>query len=540
MKVATVEELRRIEAAVNATLIKYDQMMLNAGQAAADFLRNRLEIAEQTQITILVGKGNNGGDGLVVAYELAQKTSARIRLYMLETRDEHDSNFAAIMAEGLFVANTADDHDLRLLKSLIGSADIVIDALFGIGVRLPLRGKPVQIMRAVNQMLKPGNPTGADRIAIPVTPPKGNQREQRPFILAIDCPSGIDCDSGQADVNTLSADATISFIAAKRGFFSFPAAIHIGELVVSRIGIPEDFAGLQSLSQSVTDAQAASSILPPRPVDGHKGTFGKVMVVAGSANYIGATSLAAESAYRAGAGLVTVACTDALVKTVAGSLREPTYLPLAEIDGAIAETNAEVVAEQARTYDSLLIGCGLGRHRSTRLFVTKLLRNGPLPPLTVDADALSLLSESANWWNFLPAQSIITPHAGEMARLTGLSNREVSDNRWELATQKAADWNLVIVLKGAHTLIAAPSGLVTVIPFKTDALATAGTGDVLAGLIAGLRAQSMESFDCARLGAYVHALAGLIAVDHVGSSRSVVAGDVLAALGWAFNALEAS
>ena len=540
MKVATVEELRHIEAAVNATLITYDQLMLNAGQAAADYLRNRLEISDQTRITILVGKGNNGGDGLVVAHELAQQTSARIRLYMLETRDEHDSNFAAIMDEGLFVANSADDHDLRLLKSLIGSADIVIDALFGIGVRLPLRGKPVQIMRAVNQMLKSGKPTGADRIAIPATPPKGNRQEKRPFVLAIDCPSGIDCDYGQADANTLPADATLSFIAAKRGFFSFPAANHIGELAVSRIGIPEDFPALQSLSQSVTDSETASSILPTRPVDGHKGTFGKVMVVAGSANYIGATSLAAEAAYRAGAGLVTVACTEALVRMVAGNLREPTYLPLAEIDGAIAETNAEVVTEQARSYDSLLIGCGFGRHRSTRLFVTNLVRNGPLPPLIVDADALNLLCESANWWELLPAQSIITPHMGEMARLTGLSADVVNDKRWELARQKAADWNLVIVLKGAHTLIAAPSGLVTVIPLKTDALATAGTGDVLAGLIAGLRAQGMEPFDCARLGAYIHALAGLIAVDRVGSSRSVVAGDVLAALGWAFKALEAS
>ena len=288
------------------------------------------------------------------------------------------------------------------------------------------------------------------------------------------------------------------------------------------------------------DGALAASLLPPRPLDGHKGSFGKVMLAVGSANYIGAAALAGESACRSGAGLVTIAAARQVIGIVASGLREPTWLPLADDDGAISESASATLSEAAQAYNALLIGCGLGLHASTRAFVRRIVQADALPPLIIDADALNSLSARPEWWRPLPEDTIITPHSGEMARLTGLSMAEINADRWQVAQKYAEAWGLVVVLKGAHTIVAAADGRTSVIPFKTDALATAGTGDVLAGLIAGLRAQGVTAYDSARLGAYVHALAGTIAAAGVRSSRSVIAGDLLAAIGPAFHQLEAS
>ncbi len=531
MKIASVEKIRQIEAAAAADLFSYEQMMQNAGSAAAERLQRRIAIKPETRITFLIGKGHNGGDGLLMALDLARQSSAQIRIYLLQPRPEDDWVFAQALAAGLFVACAADDRDLRLLKSLIKSADVIVDAIFGIGLRLPLRGIAAKVLSAVNLTIK--RSAAATRAQVNSEPVRA-----RPYVIALDCPSGVDCDSGAADKHTLLADETITFIAAKPGLFSFPAANYVGELSLAPIGIPASFPELACLSASVLDKNKARSLLPPRPLDGHKGSFGKVMVVAGSSNYIGALSLSAEAAYRSGAGLVTVATTERLVDIVASRLREPTYLSLPDTDGAINEAAADIITEDAQAYDALLIGCGLGRHPATAAFVARLLAAKQLPALVLDADALNILSEMPDCWEKLPADTIITPHAGEMARLTKSTAAEVNANRWQLAASAAADWKLVLALKGAHTLIANPAGEIAVNPFKTDALGTAGTGDVLAGLIAGLRAQGASAYNAACLGTYAHALAGTIAVDRVGSSRSVIAGDVLAALGWAFKQIE--
>ena len=537
-KVVRIEEMREIEAAVNTSLFSYDRMMLNAGRAASRFLRERVDINQETRIAVLIGKGNNGGDGLVLARDLAQNTAAQIHLYLLEARDQADQNFAAAKAQDLVITLADQDDDLQLLTRLINSSDVVVDALFGIGLRLPLRGQPARILRAIRHAIQQRKAGEVLEQIAALTEPARTRPVERPFVLAIDCPSGINCDDGQADPNALAADATITFIAAKPGLLTFPAAANVGELALSTIGIPNDFAPLAKVKRTVTDLGAAKELLPKRPLDGHKGTFGKVMVVGGSDKYVGAIALAAEATYRVGAGLVSIATTTRLVDVIAGSMREPTFLPLAENGGSIAASSSDLVKDASTGYDALLIGCGLGRQASVQSFVTGLLAKDGLPPLIVDADALTIMGEIDRWWELLPAETIITPHPGEMARLCQISAAEVNADRWEIAAEYARAWNLTIVLKGAHTLIAAPDGSVAVIPFKTDALSTAGTGDVLAGMIAGLRAQGLSAFDSARLGAYTHALAATIAVEDIGSSRSVIAGDVLAGIGRAFERLE--
>ena len=538
-KVASVAEMREIEAAADRSVMSYAQMMANAGEDASAFLQRQVAITSETTILFLIGKGNNGGDGLVMAFDLARHTAADIRLYLLQERDFSDVPLRDSADRDLLTAVFEDDYDKAKLAQWSGEADIIVDALFGIGARLPLSGGAAEILERVNDSLRARSASRPARVARPTRPETGNA-DSRPFVFAVDCPSGVDCDSGSADPAALAADATMSFIAAKPGLFSFPAAGLVGELVLSRIGIPPDLPALQRLATTVVDAALAASLLPQRPLDGHKGTFGKVMLAVGSANYIGAAALAGEAAGRSGAGLVTVAATRQNIDIVAGRLREPTWLPLADTQGAIAEAASDTLAEAAQAYDALLIGCGLGLHESTRAFVWRLLNSGALPPLIIDADALNALSSKPEWWRPLPQATIITPHSGEMARLTGLNRAEINSDRWRVAREYAEAWNLVVVLKGAHTLVAAPDGRTSVIPFKTDALATAGTGDVLAGLIAGLRAQGATAYDSARLGAYLHALAGSLAADAVKSTRSVIAGDLLAALGRAFDLVERS
>ena len=539
IKVASVSEMREIEAAADRSVMSYAQMMVNAGEDASAFLQRKVAITLETTILFLIGKGNNGGDGLVMAHDLARRTAADIRLYLLQERDTNEELIRDSASKQLPTVVLEDDNDKAKLVQWVRESDIIVDAMFGIGARLPLDVGAAEILKRVNDGLRAMSESRPARVVCPTRPETCNG-DSRPFVFAVDCPSGVDCDSGSADSAALAADATMTFIAAKPGLFAFPAAGFVGELVVSRIGIPHDLPALQRLSATVVDGALAASLLPQRPLDGHKGTFGKVMLAVGSANYIGAAALAGESACRSGAGLVTVATTRQNIDIVAGRLREPTWLPLADTQGAIAGSASETLAEAAQAYNALLIGCGLGLHEATRAFVWALLNSGSLPPLIIDADALNALSSKPEWWRPLPQDTIITPHSGEMARLTGLTMAEINADRWRVAREYAEAWGLVVVLKGAHTLVAAPDGRTSVIPFKTDALATAGTGDVLAGLIAGLRAQGVAAYDSARLGAYIHALAGSIAASNVDSTRSVIAGDLLAALGSAFDQIERS
>jgi NAD(P)H-hydrate epimerase len=298
-----------------------------------------------------------------------------------------------------------------------------------------------------------------------------------------------------------------------------------------------------------------ASLLPDRPADAHKGTFGTALIAAGSVNFTGAALLAGQAAYRAGAGLVTLAVPSVLHAVLAGQLPEATWLLLPHEVGVISANAAEVLAKDFEHATALLIGPGLGLEDTTRDFIERLLtgktgpkrsagqmgfmpgqgpkadeKNATLPPLVFDADGLKLLARLPEWPKLLPAGAILTPHPGEMAILTGISKEEIQTDRLATARKYAQSWGHIVVLKGAFTVVAAPDGRVTVIPVASSALARAGTGDVLAGLIVGLRAQGVEAFEAAVAGAWIHAQAGLYAADDLGTTASVLAGDVLGSI----------
>lgn len=556
IKVVSSELMRKIESAADAGGYSYADMMQAAGRAAADRARELLaQLPEGTQagVTVLVGPGNNGGDGLVAGLLLAQETGALVRFYLLQRRD--DPVFKPVREAGLFVAHAEDDQRYRVLSNMVASANIVIDALFGIGFKPPFRDEVVKIMRAVRAAL---NENGEREEPERITPTQAGTaaKPMRPFILAIDVPSGLDADTGALDPNTLHADETVTFIAPKPGLLTFPGAAAVGALTIAPIGIPGNLPELRESKYAVLTVDAAREKLPARPADANKGTFGKTLIAAGSVNYTGAPALSARSAYRAGTGLVTVAAPIPVVEALAAANLETTWLLLPHDMGVIASDAAALVRKEAANYDALLIGPGMGREKTTREFLVSLLSGAAkvatkarplgfaarpsdapadeelkLPPLVIDADGLNLLSELENWPSLLPAGTILTPHPGEMGRLAGIDTADVQARRWQIAAEKAAEWNVILLLKGAHTLIANPSGEVVALPFKTPALATAGTGDVLAGMIAGLLAQGMKPFDAALLGGCWHALAGEQAALKRGTARGVVAGDVLDAIG---------
>ncbi len=572
MYVLNVDEMRRLEQAADDSGHSYDQMMELAGKGVAEAIMARRPVKGR-RILVLVGPGNNGGDGLVAARYLAE-AGARVACYLLKPRASDDLNYQKVCALNLVLKQAAEDENWSALGQLVESADVIVDALLGTGVRLPLRGSAAELLERLGQRLEKRRARAEvhrRRLVAPAQPafppaPLSTSPARPPLMVAVDGPTGLDYDSGQLDPLAPQADLTATFANPKRGHFLFPGAAAVGELVVVDIGI--DPALQPELPLQVATPAMIAGLLPNRPPDAHKGSFGKALLVVGSINYTGAAHLAAASAGRVGAGLVTLGVPQAIHAPLAAQVSEATYLILPQVMGVISPAAADLIQEKVENYRALLLGSGLTQEKEALEFVDQLLipttarkkghigfrpeeeepleTQASLPPLVVDADGLNALAqlEDQAWWKWLPAPSVLTPHPGEMARLMGVTTQEVQAERLQAAAGMAAKWGHVVVLKGAHTLVAEPgpaagseqAGRVVILPFANPALATAGTGDVLAGAIVGLLAQGLPPFEAALAGAYVHGLAGEMAGEEIGPA-GVVAGDLIPRLPQALNEL---
>lgn len=531
MKLVNVDEMRAIEKEADASGLTYAQMMENAGSSLARIIQETAySHVEERSILGLVGPGNNGGDALVALAILAAN-DWHVRAYLIQRVPDGDPLVRRLEEADGEVILAEKDKDFLQLATFIEDADILLDGVLGTGIRLPLKGAVAAKLEAARRTV--------------------DSLEWPPYVVAVDCPSGVDCDSGESAPQAIPADMTITMAAVKQGLLNFPAHGLVGELQVVGIGLPDHLPAWESIRSHVADATTVQNSLPERSRESHKGTFGTALIVAGSVNYTGAAYLAGKAAYRCGAGLVTLAVPAPLHSILAGQLPEATWLLLPHDSGVIAREAAEVLVKNMERATAMLVGPGFGVKTTTGEFVESLVKgfsapkrsasrigfvqdeisnNGKtfsLPPLVIDADGLTLLAKIDNWYGLLPTDTILTPHPGEMAGLTGLTIEEIQANRREIAAKYAREWNQILVLKGAFTVIAAPDGRTTTIPVATPALARAGTGDVLAGLIVGLRAQGMGAYDAAVAGAWIHAQAGLYALEAVGSSASVLAGDVL-------------
>jgi len=527
MKLVTVSQMQKIEKEADAGGLTYDQMMQNAGQGLADVVLELPFDEEKPQIIGLVGPGNNGGDTLVALTALVAE-GWKARAYLVKRKkDDLVKQFVEAGGEVL-----SGEKAFEKLAASIETADVLLDGVLGTGINLPLKKEVAELLSEVNDIL--------------------DALDESPFVIAVDCPSGVDCDSGEVAEETIPADVTVTMAAVKQGLLKLPAFEYGGDLQVVDIGLPSDLPSLKDLQTDVAEEDSVSALLPERPLDSHKGTFGAALIAAGSVNYTGAVVLAGEAAYRAGAGLVTLAVPASLHGVLAGQIPEATWVLLPHSMGVISSSAAEVLTKSFERATAMLIGPGFGMEATTKEFIETILagtsalkkstarigfiheegekkeeETSNLPSMVVDADGLRLLAQIKDWHTKLPAPAILTPHPGEMSALTGLSKEEIQEDRQAVARKYAKEWGHIVVLKGAFTVIASPDGRVTVIPVASPALAHAGTGDVLAGLIVGLRAQGLAAFDAAVAGAWVHAQAGLYAADDLGTTASVMAGDVL-------------
>lgn len=535
-KVVTVGQMQAIEQAADASGLTYDMMMENAGKSIATAILDYWPDADKWSVLILAGPGNNGGDGLVVGHYL-QEAGAKVSVYLTRARPEEDENLQRIIRHGCPITLADEDKQHIILRENITSTNLIVDSVFGTGFKPPIKGDTKNILASVKKVL--GENTSA------------------PYVVAVDCPSGVDCDTGEISEESLSADLTVTLAAAKPGLLRFPGAAYVGEIVVGDIGIPPSLKEIAAIALEFATREGVRAWLPDRLRDAHKGTFGRVMIVAGSVNFPGAASLAALGAYRSGVGLVTLAIPEPIQGFLVPMIPEATWLVLPHELGVIAGAAADLILEELPRCQALLLGPGFGQERPTLTFMQRLItpsaaakqgigfihhestdKTMELPPIVIDADGLKLLAGIPDWHAHLPGQSILTPHPGEMSVMTGLSVAEVQAKREQTALDWSAQWGHVVVLKGAFTVVASPSGEATILPFATPALARAGTGDVLSGIIASLLAQGLQAYQAAIVGCFLHGLSGEIAARMIGSTAGVIAGDIADLIPEAISELE--
>ena len=492
MRLVTVEQMRALERRTFAQGASEAQLMEQAGpavgRAAAEWLAN----PRGRTLLVLAGKGNNGGDALIAARLLARASGMAPRVYLAAERAD-DPLLDWVCEDGAPVAVHGRGQPLR---AWLREADVVLDGLLGIGVRLPLRGAVAEILAVCAEERPPG------------------QRR-----IAVDVPSGVDADTGQADAHAFRADLTLSTGPAKPGHFVHPGAACAGRVRALDIGLarePTEGGDPSGVRIERVEAAEVARLLPARPDDSHKGTFGKALIVAGSRRYVGAAYLAGAAAVRAGAGLVTLALPSTAQAAVAGRSVETTFLPLVEdpeAPGTLTAGHLGAILEAARTYDAVAIGPGLGDDPATRRLVVLLLEqlahDEDAPPVVIDADGLNALAAvpDGGWARPAQARWVLTPHPGEMSRLTGRPTQEVQTDRIGIAREHAGKWGQVVVLKGAPSVAAAPGGRVALSGFANAALATAGAGDVLTGATTALLAQGCPPRDAAVAACFVHGLA---------------------------------
>lgn len=530
-KVVTVDEMKIIESEADAHGLTYASMMEHAGNGLAEKILEIYPDRRGNFILGLIGSGNNGGDTLVALARLA-KAGMVTAAYLTRPRDKDDLLVARVIESGGEIYQGESDTRYADLSRLLEKSSILMDGLLGTGFQLPLHGKIGEVLSKTKQVLM--------------------EMPTKPSIVAVDCPSGIDVATGHAAPECLAADLTITMAAVKQGVLAFPANDLIGDLRVVSIGLEENDSRSptwQTIHRWIIEPNWVRSQLPVRGRDAHKGTFGTALIAAGSVNFTGAAWLAGKAAYRCGAGLVTLAVIEPLYTALAGQFPEATWLILPDELGVIEASGTEVIQNDLERVTALLVGPGFGLEDTTRHFLDRLIRESGtsrrggigfvktalkennqlshLPPLVIDADGLKLLAKINGWSALLPAQTVLTPHPGEMSILSGLSVQDIQADRLGIAERYAKEWGHVLVLKGANSIVAAPDGRTMIIPVATPALARAGSGDVLAGLVVGLLAQGLPAFEAAACGCFIHAHSGIHAELDLGSSAAVIAGDIL-------------
>lgn len=506
MRLCSASEVMALDRqAINQLGIPGVVLMENAGRSCSNLFVEAFRQYFPGPVLVLAGKGNNGGDGYVMARILAEQGWQVTTLVL--GLEEAITGDARVMLDivrklGLPISFVENHAEIQSCFAEVAPT-LIIDAIFGTGLKSAVVGLQATAITLINEAGVP--------------------------VFAVDIPSGVDSSTGRICGLAVKASQTATFDHAKIGHGSFPGAGYVGDLHVVDIGIPQT--GRQQFSSDVhlLDKADVQALLPERSIFGHKGSFGHLLVVAGSPGKSGAAALAGNAAVRSGCGLVTVAVPAAIHDIIEVKLTEAMSCPLPSQEGLLCMQAKTQIEQLLAGRDSLAIGPGLGQSSDLAELVSSLVRSATAP-IVIDADGVNLLAAKLESLQGRSQQPLVlTPHPGEMARLTGLTVAEIEANRFEVAQQFAVRHGVVLLLKGARTIIAAADGRVNINTTGNDGLASGGSGDVLTGLIGGLLAQGLDGFSAASLGAWLHGRAAEL-VSAVQGTAGMIASDLLCQL----------
>jgi NAD(P)H-hydrate epimerase len=504
IKVVTAKEMQELDRRATAEYgIPSLVLMENAGSETAGEMLAAFPGLLRSRVVILCGRGNNGGDGFVVSRHLLNR-GVGLETFLLagrgDVRGDARVNLEILEKMGAAPSEVTDARGMATLSDRIGSADVVVDALLGTGAQGPAKGIVAEAIEMVNRAGRP--------------------------VVAVDIPSGLVADDPETPGPAIRAALTVTFALPKRCLLLYPAAGYAGTIRIVPIGIPSSLCRAPELLLGVLEAEDVAPAFPRRDAAAHKGTFGHVLVIAGSVGKTGAAALASLAALRVGAGLVTLAVPQSLNDIMEVKLTEVMTEPVPETDArTIGREALDRLLRLAEGKSAVAIGPGLGTHPSTQALVQELLSSLRLP-IVLDADGINALAGRADRLSQAGGPVIVTPHPGELSRLLDAPRDEVLRRRIPLLQELADRFHATLVLKTAHTVVASSGGNAAIVPTGNPGMATGGTGDVLTGLIAGLLAQGVAPVLAAHAGAYVHGLAGDLAAARLGQ-EAMLAGDLL-------------
>jgi hydroxyethylthiazole kinase-like uncharacterized protein yjeF len=501
MKIVTSQQMRNIDQrAIKEFGIPGSVLMENAAAAIMAEMERFFDGLAGVRVGIVCGKGNNGGDGLAVARRLSIRGVA-VRVALL-------APFNALGGEAKVNLNILRKTDVQIapnattrsLSDILAWSDILVDAVLGVGLSSPLKGAFAQTVEMINASGKP--------------------------VVAVDIPTGINADTGEIMGMAIKADLTVTMALLKRGLVLLPGAEYAGAVRVVDIGIPHEVVDREKILISRLDRGSAWGVFGPREAGAHKGNFGHLMIVSGSPGKAGAAIMSARSALRTGVGLVSVATPNNLVPIIQSQIVEAMCVPSAEsIEGTLGAGSEVELLKAAVGMSACAIGPGLSTHHETVQVVKNLIQRMTIP-LVIDADGLNALAGSIDILKRAKAPIILTPHPGEMGRLLGISSADVQKNRIGIASGFSEKYKVILVLKGAGTVIACPDGRLFINSTGNPGMATGGTGDALTGMIGSLLAQGYPAAQAACLGVYLHGLAGDLAAQEKGE-MGMIAGDLI-------------
>jgi NAD(P)H-hydrate epimerase len=509
MKLLTPQQMKAIDKTATELLgIPGIVLMENAAMQVVVKASSFLKGKNGANITVLAGPGNNGGDAFAVSRHLLAMGHSVSVFSMCQIGDfagDARTNALILKNMGLDIPVLSDNSSLERLKLSCRQSDLVIDGLLGTGLNRDVEGIWENVIEVINKYSD--------------------------VILSIDIASGVVGLTGKIRGSCVHADATVTFFLPKIGMVQYPGAASMGELTVADIGIP--YALAEDLDTPVLmEKEDIRDLLPVRRPDGHKGTFGKILIFAGSEGMTGAAYLCALSAYRTGSGLIKLAVPKSIGGTMSMLIPEAVQAQIPEKDGHSCLQDKILLKRLVEDADVVLFGPGLSCNEDTG-GILKALVECCEKPMVIDADGLNLLAAEPSLLENLRCEAVITPHPAEMGRLTGLGTDEVQKDRIGIAKKFADEYGLTVVLKGAGTVIATNDGRIAINPTGNSGMATAGSGDVLAGMIASLLGQGLPTYEAAAAGVYLHGLAGNFAAHDKGTA-SLIASDIIANIPQAF------